>query len=138
MMIKYNGVNIHAMADFKGAMSIHGLRPGWNEFPQHVWEQNKDNDTIKKFLEDGTIELMAEKVVVQEGKKKTTKILGIDDNELRLTELPEHKAIKVAKDTFNREILQRWIDEETRHKVKRALVDQLDSVVNPKQDQSTR
>ena len=138
MLIRYNGTNIHALghlgspgaAATQAPMSIHPLRPGWNEFPKEVWDQYQNDPEIQKWIKEGKLELMAEKVVVKDGRKKSTKIIGTTDDELNIMDLPEAKAIEVVKATYNREMLQRWIDEENRHKVKRVLTKQIEPLLN--------
>lgn len=124
MFIKYNKNNLHALGTYDGK-DIKFLRPGWNEFPSDIFKLYENDAEIKRMIEDKTIEVMAEKVVIQDGKRKITKIIGKDDEEVHVKELPEAKAIEVVKGTLNRDILQRWMDEETRHKVKRAIDAQL-------------
>lgn len=131
MMIKYSGTNIHALGHIEqdktkpsyGPQDIHWLRPGWNEFPSHVWRMYEDHPEILKKLKDGTIELMDEKVLAgKNGKKKS---IGTSDEPIDLKDLPESKAIEIVKGTYNREMLQRWLDEENRSKVKRSLEEQI-------------
>ncbi|CAM6004899.1 unnamed protein product [Sphagnum balticum] len=43
-------------------------------------------------------------------------IIGQDDAEVTLKYFSEKQAIDVVKNTWNRDILQRWLDEEMRHK----------------------
>lgn len=154
MFIKYNDTNVHALPyvtyrqvrlknkktgkvrvanqvnEMQSPQDIKWLRPGWNEFPSSVWEQNKNHPGIQKMLEDGKIEVMAEKVQVKVGKKTVTKVVGQDDEEVALKHFAETRAIAVVKGTYNRDILQRWLDEETRHKVKRALTKQIEPLLN--------
>lgn len=149
MFIKYNESNVHALPHIKtkqvrlknkktgkirfetrlatdlAPQDIKWLRPGWNDFPKEVWDQHKDNVGIKAMLKAKKIELLEEKVKVKEGKKMVTKIIGIDDSEVNVKDFSESRAIEIVKDTLNRDILQRWLDEETRHKVKRILVKQI-------------
>lgn len=159
MFIKYNETNVHAMPHVKmktvrlknkktgkvrteqridaslAPQDIKWLRPGWNEFPREVWEQNKSNPGIKKMIADGKIELLAEKVVTTVGKKKVTKIIGQDDEEVSLRDFSEVRALQIVKDTLDRDILQRWLDEETRHKVKRALSKQIKPLLNSEKEE---
>jgi hypothetical protein len=159
MMIHYGGTNIHALPHVtsvpvtlrnkktgkkrtimrvdtsQSPQDIQWLRPGWNEFPKEVWEQNKDHPGIVKMLKDKTIRLMAEVVTVKEGKKKLTMVLGQDDEQIDLKMLAEPRAIEIVKETLNRDILQRWLDEETRHKVKRALTKQIEPLLNKTQEE---
>jgi hypothetical protein len=116
------------------------LRPGWNEFPKHIWEQNKDAPSIKQMLKKGTIQLLShpvEKKVRDKktGKKKVIKlVLGQDDAEMTLRYFDEKQAIAIVKETWNRDILQRWLDEEMRHRVKRALTKQVEPLINNSKD----
>lgn len=154
MMIKYNDNNVHALPNVKMKVvtmrnkktgktrkvnkldtsqspeDIKWLRPGWNEFPKAVWDQNKDHPGIKHMLETGKIEIMNEKIEVKSGKKTITKIVGQTDEEISLKLFSEVKAIQIAKGTLNRDILERWLDEETRHKVKKALKKQIEPLLN--------
>lgn len=154
MFIKYNDTNVHALpyvtmiprkirnkrtgkvrTEMKvdtnqSPQDIQWLRPGWNEFPKHIWEQNKENPSVKKMLAEGKIELLSETITVSMGKKKVTKTIGMDDEPVNLKDLSETKSIELVKGTLNRDILQRWLDEETRHKVKRALSKQIEPLLN--------
>lgn len=156
MFIKYDDTNVHAIPHVKmvekklrnkktGAVrtemrmspdlapqEIKWLRPGWNEFPKDVWDQNKDHPGIKKMLASGKIELLAEKVTVTEGRKKITKVIGMDDEEVSIKLFSEARAIEIVKDTLNRDILQRWMDEENRSKVKRAIDKQIKPLLSTK------
>lgn len=124
MLIKYNNTNLHALSTYDGK-DIKWLKPGWNEFDSTVWVQHEKDPSIQKMIADGVIELMAEKVKVKEGGKTVTKVLGKSDEELNIKHLDEKKAIEVVEATWDRDMLQRWADEETRHKVKRAVDKQL-------------
>ena len=113
---------------------IHRLMPGWNEFPKHVWDQNKDHPSIQKMIKDKTIEVLHEEVTVKLGKKSIKRVIGMDDEPINLRDFSETRATQLVKETLNRDILQRWLDEETRHKVKRALTKQIEPLLNSKQD----
>lgn len=148
MMIKYNETNVFSMARVdtskdaairQSPQDVHWLRPGWNEFPKEIWEQNKNHPLVKKFLTKGKIELLAVKAQVRvkdtKGKVKTvTRILGADDKPLRLKWLDEKLAIKIVLGTLNREMLQRWLDEEQRHRVKKVLRKQIKPLLAPEGD----
>jgi hypothetical protein len=123
-------VRLEARMEGQSPQDIHWLRPGWNEFPKHVWEQNKDHPSIKKMLKENKIVLLAEPVTVTQGSKKVKKIIGMDDEEVSLKLFTDVRAIEIVKETLNRDILQRWLDEETRHKVKRALKKQIEPLLN--------
>ncbi len=158
MFIKYNGSNVHALPylNFKNVtlvnkktgkrrtvqkidtnqapQDIQWLRPGWNEFPSNVWGQNKDNPQIVKMLKKGTIVLMDEKVVFSRGGKKIQKQVGADDSEIHLKVFDDKRAIEIVKSTFNRDLLQRWLDGETRSKVKRRLEKQIEPLLSQASD----
>ena len=127
MFIKYNKVNLHALATYDGKQLAH-LRPGWNEFPNHIWEQNKNDTEILRMIEEGDIEVMEEKIVEKVGKKTIVKIVGQTDGPVMLKDFDEKKAVDVVNDTYNVDLLQRWMDEESRHKVKRALDKKLKAI----------
>lgn len=155
MFIQYNDTNVHALPTMRyrevrlrnkktgkirtvkkldvaqSPNDVKWLRPGWNEFPKDVWEQNKDHPSIQSMLKSGKIVVMADKVVVQQGKKKIAKVVGQDDSEITLEVFPERRAIDIVKNTYDRDLIQRWLDEETRHKVKRALVKQIEPLRGP-------
>ena len=166
MFIKYNGTNVHAFPlvtmktvrlknkktkkvrlvqkvdTNQSPQDVFWLRPGWNEFPKQVWEQNKENPGVKKMLKDGKIELMEAvvktKVRTKAGKLKTVeKAIGQDDAEFRIKKLDEKMALAIIKDTFNREMLQRWLDEETRSRVKRALEKQINPLLPNAESQAS-
>jgi hypothetical protein len=156
MFIKYSGTNVHAMAQInetalkamkKGAKTaviqtpqdVKWLRPGWNEFPKAVWEQNKNHPEILKMLKKGKIELFSAKAKVKvkdaRGKIKIVeRMVGMDDRPIRLRWFDEKLAMKLARETLNRDILQRWIDEETRHRVKKVLRKQIEPLLPSKED----
>jgi hypothetical protein len=121
MLIKYNGTNVHAFGSPDGKQ-ISWLRPGWNEFPKQIWDMYANHPDVITMLSDKKLELLNEKVEVpSKGKKKEYREIGMTDEPLSLKDLSESKAIEVVKGTYNRDMLQRWLDEENRHKVKRAL-----------------
>lgn len=144
MYIKYNGTNVHALTyssetDLKMNQSpqeVVGLLPGWNEFPKKIWEQNKNAPSIQKMLKKGTIELMEDKVTVRMKDKKTgkvkavKKVVGTDDRKIKLTWFDVARAVEIAKNTYHRDTLQRYLDEENRHPVKRALEKQIKPLLN--------
>ena len=122
MLIKYNKTNCLALGSFDNS-EIAVLRPGWNEFPSHIWNKHEGDKQLKKLIEDGEIEFL--KVTsLGKGKKKEAG----QDAELHIKDLDETKAIGITKSTFNRDMLQRWIDEENRSKVKRALEKQMQTI----------
>ena len=139
MMIKYNGTNVHAMAQVNQAQGalvqtpqdVQWLRPGWNEFPKAVWEQNKNHPQHVKMIKKGMIEFLAIPALVpvrdaKTGKiKKVKRVVGADDRPVKLKYLDEKLAIKIVLSTLNRDILERWLDEEQRHKVKKVLRKQI-------------
>lgn len=141
MFIKYSGTNIHALGHIddsksvaSGPKAIHWFRPGWNEFPQAIWKMYENHPDILKMIQDKKLELLNEKVTTTKGKKKTILTVGMDDKPIDLKDFSEARAIAIVKDVFNRDILQRWLDEDTRHKVKRALEIQIKPLRNEKQE----
>lgn len=120
MFINWKNNNVHAFGSVDGK-TIKWLRPGWNEFPSELFKQYENDAEVKRFISEGKLEILAEKV----GTGKTKKTIGLDDKPIDLKELTEAKSIEIIKNTFNRELLQRWIDEENRSKVKRALEEQI-------------
>lgn len=133
MYLKYNRPNVHIIPGPDGK-TTHRLMPGWNEFPSKVWEHYQGHPEIQRFIDEGVIEVMDEKKVEKKGKKVVQKKLGLDDSPLNLKDLAEDRAIKVAKETNNRDLLERWHDAETRTKVKRALEKQLKPLQNAKSE----
>jgi hypothetical protein len=150
MMIKYNGTNVFSMARIsdakkKGVVAqspedVHWLRPGWNEFPKEVWEQNKSNPAIKKMLARKVIELFAVKAKIRVRSASTGKVrlvereLGTDDMPIKLKYLDEKLAIKIVLGTLNRDMLNRWLDEERRHRVKKAIRKQVKPLLATEED----
>lgn len=123
VMLKYNKENVHAVADLSNVAhgvaapsSIHRILPGWNEFPKRVWDQYASHPDFVGMLKDGTIEIMTK------GKKKEPIVA---QDEFELSKFDESTAIKLVADTQNRHLLQRWLDSETRGKVKKAIDKQL-------------
>lgn len=122
--------------------NVKWLQPGWNEFPSDVWKQNEKNPQIMAWIKKGVIQLLNEQVTVRVKDKKTGKIktvkkaVGSDDGTVKLTYFDEKKAIEITKSTWNRDILQRWLDEERRHKVKRALDKQIKPLLNTEKSES--
>ncbi len=151
MLLKWNNTNVLAFpfktpsvtGDKKFMQSpqdVKWLQPGWNEFPKAVWEQNKAHPMLQKYVKKGTIELFSYPATIRvKGKNGKTKlkkvILGGDDRPLKLRWLDEKMAIIMVKSMFVRDILQRWTDEETRHKVKKALRKQIEPLLNTSEDE---
>jgi hypothetical protein len=107
------------------------LRPGWNEFPAEIFELHKNDPEIKAWIKSGDI--VISDVKVGAGKKAID--LGAQDVEVHLAEIKdEKKCIEIVNGTFNRDLLQRWIDEETRSKVKRALSARMKDLFEKKDD----
>lgn len=153
MFIQYNGNNVHALPYLtyrqkqvrskqtgklktiskldtnQSPSDIKWLRPGWNEFPKEIWEQNKTHPQILSMLKKGTIVLMNEKVTILKGGKKLTKLVGPEDEQVRLRWFDTSRACQIVKGTFDRDLLQRWEDEETRHKVKKSIKKQLEPLL---------
>jgi hypothetical protein len=158
MFIKYNGTNVHALPlisykavrlrnkktgkirivqkvdNSQSPQQVHSLRPGWNQFPMNVWKQNESAPSIQHMLKKKIIEVMNTKVNVNvrttSGKiKKVVKTLGQDDSPVKLKYFDEVSAMKIAKATFNRDMLQEWLDEENRSKVKRVISKQLEPLL---------
>jgi len=126
MFIKYGGTNVHSLpyvtqkavtlrnkktgktrtemrVDSRHSpQEVHWLRPGWNEFPSHIWEQNKAAPSIQAMLKDGTIELMKERTKVKDPKtgKLVEKIIGADDREISLSFFDDKKAIDIVKSHY--------------------------------------
>lgn len=158
MFIQYNGNNVHALPYLtyrpkkltnkrtgksttvmkldtnQAPQDIKWLRPGWNEFPKAIWEQNKDHPQIQHMLKKKLIVLMAEKVAIIKGGKKMTKLVGPEDEKVRLRWFETARAVEIVKGTYDREMLQRWEDEETRHRVKKAIKKQLEPLMASPED----
>lgn len=133
MLIKYNKANVHTLttSDGKGSM---WLKPGINEFPDHIWNENKAHPHVVDMMNNNEIELFKEEDVGIKPKGKVQKdqprYLGQGDQPVRLCDIPDDKsAIEIVKATYDKNLLQRWMDEETRSKVKRELDKQLKSVM---------
>jgi MarR-like DNA-binding transcriptional regulator SgrR of sgrS sRNA len=151
MMIKYNETNVHAIPNTatgaghmaQGPAEIFSLRPGWNNFPAHVWKQHEKHPQIQKMIRAGKIELMADKVTVtvrskSTGKtKKVVKLIGQSDEMIKLKYFDEKRAVAIVKGTLNRDMLQEWLDEESRHKVKRAIEKQIKPLL-PSEEKAER
>lgn len=106
---------------------IKWLQPGWNEFPDRIWDLHSKDKEILQMIEDGHLEFKTE--TVGKGKKAKTTFLGEGDKEVRLMDMDdEKKIVEIIKGTFNEKLLVRWLDEENRHKVKRALDAQIKSL----------
>lgn len=158
MFIKYNDTNVHALPHLnyvdkqvehprtgkiktvrtldtnQSPQDIKWLQPGWNEFPKHIWDQNKDHPQIQRMIKKGKIKLMAEKVTVKKGGKLVTKLVGPEDEQIKIRWFDEKRALSIVKDTYNREILQRWLDQETRTKVKKLIEKQLTPLLKTAED----
>jgi hypothetical protein len=158
MFIKYSGTNCHAMGNINKAslaamktpgreakaliqspQDVKWLRPGWNEFSTECWDQNKNHPQIVKMIKKNIIEIMnhTAKVKVRDKKGKVKlvqRLIGQDDRPVRLTYFDEKSAVKIAKETWNRELLQRWLDEERRHKVAKVLRKQIEPLLNKSSD----
>lgn len=158
MFIKYNGTNVHALplVTFKDVRirnkrtgkvrvvqkvdnqqsprEVFSFKPGWNLFPNHVWEQNVNTPSIQKMIKKKTIEFMAHKVTVNQrtssGKlKKVERVIGQDDKPVKLKYFGELDAVKIVKSTWNRDMLQEWLEEETRYRVKKVISKQVEPLL---------
>lgn len=147
MFIHYKGTNVHAMGMINGTemkmnqspQDVRWLQPGWNEIPKQVWEQNKTSPSIKNMVNRGIISVLPDKVQVKVKTKsgnlaKKTMSVGEHDKAIVLSLFDEARAIELVKDTFNRDILQRWDDQETRIKVRKALTKQLAPLLPTEQE----
>lgn len=138
MFLQYNRPNNHVLSTHGsmvgGVMAqpeIHVLRPGWQEFPKHIYDMHKDDKMFKEMVKKGDI--VVSDVKVGAGKKAVA--LAEADVEVHLSEIKdEKKCIEIVKGTFNRELLQRWLDEETRSKVKRAINERVKEVYGKKEE----
>jgi hypothetical protein len=159
MFINYKGTNVHALPfvtykevrlknkktgkvrviqqvdNSQNPREIHSLKPGWNQFPTHIWKQNEGSPSIQQMLKKKVIELMAVQVEIKQrtpsGKiKKIVKLVGQDDKPVKLKYFNEVDSVKIVKSTFNREMLQEWLDEERRHRVKKVLAKQLEPLLS--------
>jgi hypothetical protein len=130
MFIKYSKSNLHVMSSHDGK-EVYWLKPGWNEFPLHIWDAHKDHPETLRLMGEGSIEISQDKVsLVNPRGKKEVVSLGKTDQPVRLKDLDERRAIEIVGSTFDRGILQRWLDEENRSKVKRAVEKQLKPLLN--------
>ena len=129
MFIQYNRPNNHVLTSYTpglapgGVMAMpeqHVLRPGWQEFPKRMYDLYKDDPEMKAMVKSGAV-VISDVIIAGEGKKAPKVALGQADVEVQLTKIEEKKAQEIVAGTFNRELLQRWLDEENRSKVKRAL-----------------
>ena len=126
MFVQYNRPNNHVLSTH-GVMAANGvmtqpdiavLRPGWQEFPKHIFDMHKDEPSFKKLMAEGVI--VVSDAAMGTGKKAVK--VGQADVEVHLSEIKdEKKCIEIVNGTFDRELFQRWLDEETRSKVKRAI-----------------
>lgn len=92
------------------------------------------------MLKKGKIELLSYTAKVRvrtaAGKVKVvTRVIGQDDKPVKLKYFDEVTAMKIVKGTLNRDILQRWLDEERRHKVKKALRKQIKPLITQRDDE---
>lgn len=142
MFLKYNKPNNHVLSTFGagvgGVMAqpdIKVIRPGWQEFPKHIFDMHQNDPHMISMIKDGTIEISEMAVKEKVGKKTATVELGKSDAEVHLTKIPdEKKCIEIVNGTFDRGLLQRWIDEENRSKVKRALEKRMKDVYDKKEE----
>jgi hypothetical protein len=158
MFIHYKGTNVHAfplvqtklkkftskktgkkytkevIVGSQSPQDVYSLRPGWNEFPKNVWDQNKNNPGIVKMIEKKKIVVLNETIIVKEGKKNVKKVIGQDDEPIDLMLLTIERSLKIIKDTYNPAILSRWLDEDSRHKVKQAITKQIKPLINEAKD----
>lgn len=112
---------------------IFSLRPGWQEFPKGVFEAHLEDPEVQQLIKDKHI-VISDVVIQEKQGKKTVKVeLGKADVEVHLVAIKEEKkCLEIIAGTFNRELLQRWIDEENRSKIKRALEKRMKDVFDPK------
>lgn len=159
MFIQYNNTNVHALpylqyktvrvknkktgkvkmvqkiSTNQSPQDIQWLKPGWNEFPKAVWDQNKDHPQIKKMIAKGKIVVMNETVTITQAGKKVKKLVGQTDESVKLKWFDPTRAKEIVKKTLDREILQRWLDAETRSPVKRALEKQIKPLISQPKDE---
>lgn len=149
MFIQYKDTNVHAMPQLayrpvrvknkktgkarmvdklvtdQAPQDVFWLRPGWNEFPKKIWDQNSTHPQIVRMMKRKKIVLLTDTVEVKKGGKKVKLQVGLTDVPIRLRWFDAKRAIEILKNTLNRDLLQRWLDEETRSPVKRALEAQI-------------
>jgi len=134
MLLKYNRPNVHTIPSHDGRRS-YTLRPGWNQIPKDHWESLKKDPELNRFVEERILEVSDFKKESKRGSKTVSKSVGHDDAPIILKELKESEAIRLVKDTFDREQLQVWLDAETRTKVKRALEKQIKPLLPGSQEE---
>lgn len=123
--IKYNKPNVHAFGDLEGK-EVKALMPGWNEFPLRMWTKYESHPDVKKMLADKVIEIHPTMKALKKGVKAP--------EEFDVTKLAESDATKVVGETFSRDLLNRWQDEETRSKVKKAIRERITDLFETKDE----
>lgn len=93
------------------------LKPGVNDVPPEIWAKWRETPVMKSRLEaEKVIEPKAEEVEEQAPELPTLEKLSIA------------KACELVKQTFDVELLEKWIVDEKRERVLKALEKQLEAV----------
>lgn len=155
MFIHWKKKNVHILGSHDGR-DVLILQPGWNEGSDLIWKQYENDPEVKTFLEEGVLSLHehpeAGKEVSRQGSGREVKekgrstgkveiqqprYLGEGDQEVHINQITdEKKALDIVRNTWNKKLLERWFDEETRSRVKKALDSQLKNLTNDVKSES--
>lgn len=119
MLIKYDKPNVLTVAIpvNKQVCSTVRFMPGVNDISAKEWDQIKDLEKIKKLIKSKMLTVL-DASVTKKGEPPMTGILGLAAGE----------AVKVVKDTFDLETLERWKSEDSRKHVLKFLEIQIKAV----------
>jgi len=97
------------------------LKPGVNDVPPAVWEAWRATKVMKFHLEEGNI------------KEPSKGAAGVEEPELEetvpsLAKLSITKSCELVRATFDQELLEKWIGDEQREKVLKAMERQLEKI----------
>jgi hypothetical protein len=120
MIVKYNGQNILTIGKIK---LISGNNLGIDE---NEWKSITDNHPIiQNKIENGIIQVIPsvldEKAIEENISEGAT---------APLSEFSVKEAVKIIKDCYNLSELKKWVETESRKRVKKAIEEQVESIEN--------
>ena len=139
MIIKFNKVrlkvipltakNKKALAHYKGSEIV--LTPGFNDIPEEVWKELKENssrireDVKNKHLVEFKAKVEEKIIKGKDGKpdETVTKLTGKEFNKLS-----EEDAKKVIEDTWTIKTLEKFAKDETRDDIRNTILDRIKGI----------
>lgn len=124
MLVKNNEPRIMSLA----GKSV--LQPGVNEVPDDVWKDLQKHVTVKALVDAGTLEVMTVRQATREGLTPTAAPGtpgGTPVTELDINAVEPADAKRLAGETFDRALLQKWQREVKDKDVRGAIEKQLEA-----------